>query len=463
METIITQITLELLKKITDKATSENMDDLDALAADIFEDCVDSSRQIIQEVIRARNLQIRETKRFRKENGLVLKEKDRPRQIMTKLGMIEWERDYYYDRKREQYAYPLDQLLGIRGYERLGDEVCAQLLNRAAEVSYAKSTDIVTGGEVSRQSVRTHLLKADIPEKQPDQEKKEISELHVYADEDHAHLQKPCKAKGKQNQIVPLVTVTEGTHSDGSRNRTIQPVHFVDEEQSSKRLWEDVEGYIEKAYDAKNIKRIYLHSDGGGWIRSGLENFAQTIRVMDGYHFYKELRKAAKRNPERNVRVTILNALEKNDRKKADLFLNELAGTDEEILRFGTYLFNNWDEIRNLVTLNIPGSCTEGEVSHVLSERFSRNPMGWSREGLGKLTKLRVYRCNGGKLTGKDLKPEVRHEQYREYTDVFINEQLKGANDWSIFEPEQPVMDGNSGTQQLLKWYGMNNGIEKAL
>ena len=41
--------------------------------------------------------------------------------------------------------------------------------------------------------------------------------------------------------------------------------------------------------------------------------------------------------------------------------------------------------------LDIPGSCTEGQISHVLSERFSQDPMGWSEECLGKLSQARVY------------------------------------------------------------------------
>ena len=215
MENIIQQITHELVEKINKKAFSKELTDLDRLAAELFEDCTEYARHMVQEVIRIRNLQLREDKGFRKHEGLVLKEKERPRQILTKLGMIEWNRDYYYDKAEESYVFPLDQMLGIRSYERIGDEVTAQMLNRATEVSYAKSADIVTGGVVSRQSVHNHILKADIPEKQPKVEKKKVRELHLYADEDHVHMQKPGKARGKKNQIVPLVTVTEGTLAVG--------------------------------------------------------------------------------------------------------------------------------------------------------------------------------------------------------------------------------------------------------
>lgn len=460
MENIIQQITLELVEKINEKAFSKELTNLDRLAADLFEDCTEYAKLMVQEVIRIRNLQFREDKAFRKQEGLVLKEKERPRQILTKLGMIEWNRDYYYDKAEESYVFPLDHMLGIRQYERIGDEVTAQMLNRATEVSYAKSADIVTGGAVSRQSVHNHILKADIPEKQPEVERKEIKQLHIYADEDHVHMQKPGKERGKQNQIVPLVTVTEGTLSIGSRrNKTIEPMHFVDEEQSAKELWKSVEGYLARAYDVEQIEEIYIHADGGKWVKNGLESFPNVIHVMDGYHFFNELRSLARKFPQRNVRVAILNALTKDDRRKADMFIQELAREDEVVLKFGTYLFGNWEEIRNLITLDIPGSCTEGQVSHVLSERFSRNPMGWSKAGLGKLSKLRVYCCNGGRLTAEDLKRMPEKESYSKYADRFINENIRNAYDWTIFDSEPFIMDGNSGTQTAMKYYGVDHGI----
>lgn len=460
MNTIIQQITKELVEKILRKSFGTEISDLDALAADVFEDCVNASRRIIEEVIRIRNMQLREDKAFRKREGIILKEKERPRQIRTKLGMIEWNRDYYYDKKQEKYVYPLDHMLGVRSYVRIGDEVSARLLNRAAEVSYARSSDIVTGGTVSRQSVRNHLIKADIPEKEVSEESRKARELHIYADEDHVHMQKAGKVKGKENRMVPLVTVTEGTVPVGKRrNQTIKPMHFVDENQSASNLWKAVEGYIEKAYDIKQIEDIYIHADGGKWIKNGLETLPQTKYVMDGYHFFKEVKKISKRFPKRNVRTVIVHALKNDDRKKADQFIQELAAEDVNVLQFGKYMFGHWEEIRNRIILNIPGSCTEGQVSHILSERFSRNPMGWSKVGLGKLSKLRVYRCNGGELSGKDMKPKEKKENYQEYADRFIKEYVSGRHDWSIFEPGQPIMNGNSGTQMLIRSYSINYGI----
>lgn len=273
----------------------------------------------------------------------------------------------------------------------------AQMLQSATEMSYQKSVELVSGNAVSRQSVRNHLLKLDILEKQPIQNTKAVKELHIFADEDHVHMQKPSKKKGKKNQIVPLVTVTEGVEKISDRcNKTINAMHFVDEKQSGKNLWKSVEGYIKKAYDVPSIEKIYIHADGGKWIQSGMEDFAQTVRVMDGYHLNKELCKISKNPCVRMIRQVVVNALRCNDKDIVEKYFENVTSTDKRIEHFRTYLYGNWDAIRNLVILDTVGSCTEGQVSHILSQRFSRNPIGWSKEGLGKLSKLRVYIKNGG-------------------------------------------------------------------
>lgn len=64
METIIQQITLKLVEKINKKAFSEELSDLDNLAAELFEDCAEYARLMLQEIIRVRNLQLREDKQF---------------------------------------------------------------------------------------------------------------------------------------------------------------------------------------------------------------------------------------------------------------------------------------------------------------------------------------------------------------------------------------------------------------
>ena len=347
----------ELAKKICERSVSGEITDLDLMAAEVLADCKEVSTEIIELIIETMNRGIREDKTFRREQGLVIKEKDRPRELLTALGTIHYERDYYFDKRAEEYTTPLDQMLGVRRYERIGGTVCAELVASAAEQSYAKAAKAVTGGHVSRQTVHDKILKVTVPEMEPKEEKKHVKELHVYADEDHAHEQKEHKKKGKQGIIIPLVTVTEGTRkvSEG-RNETINAMHFSDEGFHSAGVWKSAEGYIEAAYDMETLEKIYVHGDGGTWIVNGLDVFSQTRHIMDGYHFFKELKKICKIFPERHVKLVLLNALEKNDRRKADTFIQELLkelsersqaakSTEkqrEKTEKFAGYLFRFW-------------------------------------------------------------------------------------------------------------------------
>jgi len=453
----ILQLATELAERIWERAKNGEIKDIDAMAATVSDDCRRTSAEMMQEIIRYINEEIREDKSTRKEMGLVIKEKDRPRQLFTELGMLDLRRDYYYDKKNDRHTAVLDHVVGIDRYERIGGTVAARLITEATDVSYSKSADLVTGGAVSRQEVHDLLVRMKVPEYQVSQRKDKVDELHIYADEDHVSMQKPNKERGKKNRIVPLVTVTEGTVKESERrNRTVEPMHFVNEKFDTKELWKSVEGYIDKRYDTENIRNIYVHGDGGQWIRNGLEDLAQTKHIMDGYHFFKELRKVSEMLPKRNVRIVILGALEKDDHARADRFMQDIllepltSKERDTICVFAGYLFRNWDEIRGRIAEEIPGSCTEAQVSHVLSERFSRDPLGWSDICLGKLTSARVFVKNGGTITKELFKTNIE-ERYAEYADRFIEENMKGTFDYSIFENELPIFDTDSGTQHMIR------------
>lgn len=390
--------------------------DIDAAASKLKKDSEELSLNILQVLIEEMNESFRNDKSTRKEMGLVIKEKDRPRCILTELGEINFNRDYYYNKNTDSYEIPLDHMLNVQKRARIGDTISAKLVTKATNESYARSAQDVTGGLVSRQTVRNNILKAPELEKQPEnEEKKQCRILDVYADEDHVHLQKPGKEKGKKSKAVPLVTVTEGTVKiSKGRNATLNPMHFVDEKMDSKGLWASVEGYIGKVYDLEKLETVRIHGDGGSWIKNGLENFANVEHVIDGYHLQKYLNSVSNRFPQQSVRYRINQALSKNDHDKAEVIIADLikgckSEKDFEKARdLQTYLFSNWEAAVNRFRDEMSGSCTEGQISHVLSERFSRNPMGWSEVGLGKLSKLRVYCKNGGEITAAHFKSSYK-------------------------------------------------------
>ena len=290
----------------------------------------------------------------------------------------------------------MDELLEVERYERVDSGVRASLVWEACEESYQKSAEHVTGGAVSRLMVRNAILRCNDEAEIPAPEQKaRVKELHIHADEDHVHMQKARKQKGKRNQTVPLVTVTEGSRAvSTSWNETVHPVHFVDKDFDTKVLWTSVEGYLRKDDREKTLTVVGSLSDS----------------------------------------VCDTKALDK-------------------LKEFTAYLENNWDALVRRYKGELPGSCTEGQVSHVLSERFSRNPMGWSPEGPGKLSKVRAYRINGG-VKGRVIKTQPHNPTYAEYYRNYLSGKLNEKLNWSIFENPVPVFDTNSGTQRLIRMIG---------
>lgn len=72
----------------------------------------------------------------------------------------------------------------------------------------------------------------------------------------------------------------------------------------------------------------------------------------------------------------------------------------EEVREAETYLLRQWDGIEIRVR-DAGGSwkcCAEGQVSHLLSDRMSSRPMGWSELGCSQMAKFRAFHWNGGKI-----------------------------------------------------------------
>ena len=410
METIIQQICMNMVEKVLKTLKESKNLSLDIITPEIREESNNTCLSIVEEYIKYVNLEMRNQKKDRKSKGLVIKEKDVDRKVITCLGELEYSRDIYFNKVENVYVKPIDSIFGIEPYERICKNVKADLVDKAIDNSYEKSKNLVGVPNISRQSVRNAILKSNLDNDKSMlvAEKKLLKELHIYADEDHVHLQKPNKIKGRACQIVPLVTITEGTENvSKSRRRTINPYHIVDSSFDTSSLWKKVDEYIVGNYEVDEIKKI-----------------------------------------ERLI--------ESNCKDEAIMYMSELCSDieDERVQNrcrnACNYIINNWEGIVNRYTLDIPGSCTEGQVSHVLSERFSRNPMGWSKEILGKLSVLRVHKKNGNKIDSS-IYSNTGNEQYRDCVNK-TNEKLN----WSIFDKEKFIFDDFSATRILIKGIGCN-------
>ena len=127
----------------------------------------------------------------------------------------------------------------------------------------------------------------------------------------------------------------------------------------------------------------------------------------------------------------------------------------EMIIGLRKYILNNWDGIE--IRKNEPecgSSCTEAQISHVLADRLSRGPKGWSDEGLKYMSRLRVYKVNGEKVTVKNImkKDEALEPSEMEKRVVkMVKEAFAGFKDYSIFEKQELISGKVTPISTILK------------
>ena len=391
-----------------------------------------------------------EAKVQRKADGFTIHERAIPRAPYTFLGELAYERTYF---KKEGggYVHILDHILGVGAYERVDAGVSADMVNFSSAHSFGISTGIATSGKISRQTAWKKMQEVGEVAYAPRRSEHTPEALHIFADEDHVNLQ-----DGK-NTNVPLITYCGGkkTVSKG-RNELIAPVHIQGYGLSPKTHWEYVYGLVSEQYDLRQVKQLFIYGDGAAWIKAGLDVFPDAIFAFDEYHLEKRIRSLLSGEECKGYATWIREAINSGDRvlfqkifyKMQDAVMAAVkAGKCRQsrlksVRDDGAFLLAHWQEILNSRDPFSIGSCTEALVSHVLSKRLSRDPMGWSKHGLSKLTMVRVFCLNGGKVSPIDIgggKADERIviDSLKKYEEIVMgqhDEVFKGWRDWRWFD-----------------------------
>lgn len=257
--------------------------------------------------------------------------------------------------------------MGIKPHQRVETLVESRMVEKAIDVSYAKSAKPY---EISKQKVMESIkgledIKVKTPQKE---EKREVEYLYIEADEDHVSLQEGGTASPK------LIYIHEGyEEEEGKNNRHgLKNVFYISGTyKGSKAIWDEAYQYIDKTYDIEKIKKIYISGDGAPWIRAGLDYIEKSAFVLDRYHINKYILKATGHAQE--LRFKLWDAINRSDKNAAKDILKEALDRADSgncagnILDFRKYLLNNWDGIKVYETdgENIIGCSAEGHVSHV--------------------------------------------------------------------------------------------------
>jgi len=408
----------------------------------------------------------------RRKDGITVKERAVERTVTTELGELHYKRTYFA-MPDGSYAYILDHLIGVEAYERFSKELIAEVLEAATVKSYQYAIDS-TKKELSRQTVHNRLVALDDLVMPVERAEKTPETLDIFADEDHVHL----TPKGKA--IVPLVTITEGMDtSNPKRHKTIHPIHIAAFGMTAEAFRENVNAVLTERYDLDHVKQINVHGDGAPWIEALQQLISHSRPVLDGYHLEKELRSFLRLEGAKQYASAIRQAMKKEDGYEAfkgyceSIFQRQTTEKGRENVRdFVAYCANRWSAIVVRMNKETCGSCTEPQVSHVLSDRLSRNPIAWSKNGLNRMTMLITYTKNGGKVRGEDVRVRVNSETrsgfsedgyatYRDYANKQADEVLKAKHDWSIFEHESTSLGKVDWIYLLHKSLGSRHSLEQ--
>ncbi len=406
MRTIVQEIMEQFQQKIfrffqSDRVTLPEAENQLSQAAKEF--AVDMLQAYIQQV----SVNLEEDRQGRRKAGLVIERKREERRLLTQLGEVCFQRDYYWDKQKQRYRYPVDEILGIEKGMRISSSLGLALAGGAAAMSYEKSSFYVGEGKVSRQTVMNQLRNCQAKEAIP-QEKRRVETLHIDADEDHVTM------RGGKNSILPLISIYEGIGHKGKRRYCREVFHLSEYGLSGDELWEKVLSVIESRYELEDTA-IYLHGDGANWIKTGLEWLPNCRFVLDKYHKNKEIKKMCAGLDQGSLRQSVEGALrsslaqgnEECFRDITESLCKESPQREKKIREAANYLHNHREAIaicRQEQEAN-NGGCTEPHVSHILSSRLSSRPLAWSKKTLICLAPILAAK---GELEKKKETPPIK-------------------------------------------------------
>lgn len=379
-------------------------------------------RTICKEVLEDIDKEIKNDKDRKK--SWEVKRKDEIGTITTIFGKVEYQRTYYKSKESGIHRHLIDEFVGISQHERLSEDVIIRALEEVTDSSYKKTgKSVILTEEISKQTIMNMVKDVEEIKYKPNPlaEKRKVKKLYIEADEDHVSLQ-------NGGTVMPrLVYVHEGTERIGQkRNKLKNARYFGGIYQETEELWLEIAQYIDDTYDIENIEKIYLAGDGAPWIRQGLGWIVNSKFVLDKYHLKKYILKATGHVPE--LRQELKDAIDEADKTMLKkVFKKILSVTNEETKKESVkdarrYMLNNWDGIKVYETdrYDVVGCSAEGHVSHILSDRLSSRPMGWSKVCADRMTRLRVYRENGGKII--DLVLAKKKKEAKENKEILTKE-----------------------------------------
>lgn len=334
------------------------------------------------------------------------------RTLITSVGDVVFESTYFKERERKgSYHYLLEEMLGLEVHERFSEAAEVAILTEAMKSSYEEAAKVIPSkSEITRTTVlnKVHGIAENIPAEEP-YKKKKSRYLFIEADEDHVaeqHGRWNRENKGIISRLAYIYEYKQETPKIKGRKELVNTYYFgglYEGRKGVRKFWEEIQNYIEKNYESSELEQVFISGDGGNWIKSGVTYIDRSLYCVDKYHMTKYINAAAGQmlDEAEEAKANLYRFIYKKQLGKFRKYTEEMlksAVNPEVIEKLQRYALENWNAVmRSYHNELLTGCSAEGHVSHVLSDRLSSRPMGWSQTGADRMSRLRCYEKNHGR------------------------------------------------------------------
>ncbi len=339
------------------------------------------------------------------------------RTLISSVGDISFDCTYYKGiGDCDGFTHLLESLIGLERNERFTEGAEAALLCEALKTSYEEATHVLPSKQtISKTTVmnKIHAIAEEIPDTVYE-ESKAVPYLYIEADEDHVAEQHGRHSDRENNasfvsKLIYLYEYKQDSPDAQGRKELVNKYYFsglYQGETGNEKLWSKVASFIAKNYDQEALRRVFICGDGAPWIKAGVTYVGKSVFCADKYHLMKYVNTAAAQMGDQKEAVKnelwhCLFSKKKKARSNFDLYTSELMQTAKspaKVEDLRRYVLGNWTAVRRTLRNKLVYGCSaESHVSHVLSDRLSSRPMGWSQTGADRMSKLRCYDRNNGR------------------------------------------------------------------
>jgi len=341
----------------------------------------------------------------------------RKKYFLTRFGDILYSRTRYKDKKGKS-RYLLDEALSISKNQRISlsrarIECFLSSLSSYREV--VEGIGLLIGGPRCHEAIRQSVIKEGklIIEKQ-EQKLRQIENLdypdkeapdtaYMEADATYITLQKKGKERGGKMEVKIGVGYSgkEARYSTGKSKRLKEKFTFIG---TGKSFMERLSLLAEERLSLSKVKKVIFGGDGDSWITSGIKDyFSSATYILCLYHLYKKFKESLGRRKEEQKAIKDLllsNQIDKGLSVIDGLIRNSQDLKEKDnLVKLYTYISRNRQGITNQVRLKDQeierAGAIESNINKVITSRFKKRGMSWSKPGALALLKIKETILNG--------------------------------------------------------------------